>query len=1061
MRWNVRGGRRIRNREGWSVLARHGRGRGTLTPLEVYLKWNEHLNQFFLRDENAGRPIYLDPEPSLFTALEAPFRLEPGTGRTAFLDVVRHVLEDPESRSNLFEFVDTAVRRWRVDAAGRHGASKLEEMAFPPPVVALLTATVLAAQQMDESSSSGKYISSTNYYTHLHDVLAVDLDHKEKLRRDFTVTEDFWEDFSWWLDEVDGRFGLPTARATSHRYVGLPMSQSLVRFADRRALRRMFHQYGLAPGESVSPAEMTEIIGEWVHTLNSGASRELIAKWKVSEARQRITDVALSELVAWDGTVERSEREPSTTFRSVHQERVSLAMLTRGRSGEVEISDVGFTVRRGSEDETWSIEHEKGSEEIHPRPISATNSFVAGYELGVDARGVLEREIVLRSESDKSLRRAPRRIVVLVEDDSAGAYIEVRRAVSGARHRILISPETPDEVIDELRKLLEITAFSGQKDVEVDGVPADWLVIDGFVPGQVPDSFSVSDELTALLASVTTQFHIRGGIRLPGRVKRWHSDASPMIVVTIGGEGGTYRLELRDLAADGAKRVLLTAVRRPEVVEIPEDVFDGDYRIDLVSAKGEVVHSEVLRLRSGKSMYYEGWRQRAYLGHDLRALSAAQALPGVESPIIDGAIVTGEFLLGGARRVPRTVDWARRHVRQDTSRDGLSLPRPSSTSCLVTGKHEFDFPTFKEGKITGAWQTGVCTYCGAVRRTPTKHWNALKPEEREASLRRRGRAVPAAERAESIGAPVVDGVEALPEVMNVDIPPCVVVDALVHVGSGDAAMLLALTSQAPALTEDHDQYLRDLAALGTVEVSRDENFRRDRWEVTPPALLHMTDGRLAVAGAWSLEQYAGAEAVVEELGGTFREARSGTELTTIEGVEAHDMFEYEELDGIVDVGAASEALAGYLPRLSEVAAELPRRDVAMLGGTWQMFLVRELAWVDVAGWDAPGLYRRHRGYLRDYWFRTVQDVSGKTAAPVDVDLGKHLLAHETGEPLLGYHPATQELTVPLGARLPGLYERAAVLCSGRVPEKDLDTFSLTYSDVPPAIAAALYARMSS
>lgn len=1025
----------------------------------MYLKWNEHLHQYFLRESNEGHPLYLDPDEGLFEFLESRFKLPRGDGQGEFLDVVRAVLEDPESRDNLFDRVDTAFNRWRLEAKRRQGAAKLEDRALPPPVTALLTATVMAAQQMDESSSSGTYISSTNYYTHLHDVLGVDSEYAEKLRRDFTVTEVFWEAFSWWLDEVDGVFGLPTARATSHRYVGLPMSQALVRSADRRALRRMFHQYGLPPGAAVSPAEMTEVIGEWISTLGSGASKELIAKWRVAEAKERIVDVALSELTAWDGAVEQSERETNTTLRQAHRERVLLAMLIRGRSGDVEISDVGFAMRRSNETESWSVQHDGGTETLYPRPISASNSFVAGYELGVPSADILQREIVLHSESGRTITREPRRIIVLAEDEAAGAYIEVRRAISGARHRILVSPDTPDEVVDELRQLLELTAFSGRKDVEVEGVPEDWLVIDGFVPAQVPTDFRVSDELTALLASVTTQIHVRGGIRLPGRVKRWHAAAPPKIVVTIGGEGGTYNMRVTNLS-DGAEKMLRRGLTRPEIVDLSDDITDGDHRVELLTPRQSVVHSEVLRLRSGATKHGEGWRLREGLGHDDRPQTAVRAMPCPEELVIEGAIVREHRAIGEARELPTSADWARRHVRQSTARTGLTLPQPSSTSCIVTGRHNFLFPTFKNGEKMGMWQTGICLRCGAVRRTPTKHWHALRPEEREASLRRRGRAVPSSVTTRTDETPDME-IEPLPVVDEETIPPSIVEDALTHLGSGDAATLLALTSQAPDLTQDHDQYLRDLTALGTVEASRDEYFRRDRWEVSPASLIRLAGGQLALAGGWSLEQREGVEAAVKTLGGHVHAARTGTELTTLSGVTAADVLKRVDLKDVHDAGDAFEELAAYLPSLYVVATDLPRKSVAMLGGPWQMYLVRELAWVDVASCDAPGLYRRHRGYRRDYWYRSKEDTANGTGAPVDVDLGKHLLGLASGEVLLGYDEATQRLTVPLGARLPGLYERTAVLCSGRAPSKDLDSFAVTYDDVPPSIAATLYARMSS
>src|SRR5699024_1590262 len=137
--------------------------------------------------------------------------------------------------------------------------------------------------------------------------------------------------------------------------------------------------------------------------------------------------------------------------------------------------------------------------------------------------------------------------------------------------------------------------------------------------------------------------------------------------------------------------------------------------------------------------------------------------------------------------VPARVDWAARHVRRSTARNTLVLPVPSTTSCLVSGRHRFHFPTFKDDRKKPAWQTGVCEGCGAVRRTPTSHWLALKPDEREARLRRKGRAVPAA-------APTQDqdaaDVEELPELTEFVIPPSVVQDAIAHVHSGDTAMLL-------------------------------------------------------------------------------------------------------------------------------------------------------------------------------------------------------------------------------------------------------------------------------
>lgn len=1036
------------------------RGRSVVGPLATYLKWNEQVNRHFLVEANAGSALYVDPDEAFFRHLEDTFHLEPGAGPEAFLAVVRAALEDPESRDNLFARIDVAVARWRTDADEREGQEKLENKAFPPPVLALLAATVLAAQRMDETSVGGRQISSTNYYTHLRDTLGVDESHQEKLRRDFTITESYWEQLAWWLEEVDGRYGMPSARATSHRYVGLPMSQALVRSAERRAFKGMFDQYGLTPGMVIAPAEMVEVLTEWMFTRNSGASSELVAKWANAEARERIVDVAISELEAWDGIVEHAQRE--ITGHGVPRERVRLTLLVRARHGEVETADLGFSLSRIDGDEGWSLQHQTGSAPVFPRAVSATTTFVAAYEAGVDPAELLEREIVLVHEDGRTVRHSPRRVVVLVEDEAAGCYVEVRRAVSGARHRILVGPSTADDVVDELRDLLSATGFAGNRDREVIGVPGDWLVIDGFVPALIPTDVDVRPELAALVASVTTQFHVRGGLRLPGRVRRWHSGALPDVVITIGADAGSYSLDLVDLEGGDSRRSLAKGIGRPTVVELPDDLVDGNYRLELLDRKGRAVQSEVLRLRSGRTHWIEGWDSRRNMCHDGTLLSSVQTVPVPEDPLVDGPIVYLDGRPLEANDLPREVSWANRHVRQSTGRESLSLPVPSATSCLVSGTHNFHFPGFKRGEPKGSWMTGVCSGCGAVQRTPTSHWKALRPEIRDEILRRRGRQV--AERRAPVDV-VPTGEETtiaqLPEMSVPSVAPTVITDALAHIGRGDVAMLLTLTSQSPDHTVDHSQYLRDLVALGTVEAVRDQTFRRTAWESSPPAVIRLVSGRYALGGAWPLEKVAGVEAVVHAVGGRFVHPEDGTMLPWFEVDDLAEVFEYVELTGIVDAGETSRELASYLPDLSEVAGALPRKDVRMEGGACQMYLVRELAWIDVADWGAPGLYRRHRGHRRDYWFRGASDVRDGTAAAVDVELGKHLVAAVSGEPLLSYDPESHRLTVPLGARLPELYERTAVLCSGRTPITAPDDFSITYPDVPADVVATLFARMSS
>jgi hypothetical protein len=86
--------------------------------------------------------------------------------------------------------------------------------------------------------------------------------------------------------------------------------------------------------------------------------------------------------------------------------------------------------------------------------------------------------------------------------------------------------------------------------------------------------------------------------------------------------------------------------------------------------------------------------------------------------------------------------------------------------------------------------------------------------------------------------------------------------------------------------------------------------------------------------------------------------------------------------------------------------------------------------------------------------RTQADCDQDKMATTTVQLSKHAAALIQKErPLMAYNRATEELTVPLGADLPGLYGRAAVLCSGFLPIPS--GRQLVYRNVRPELALHL------
>src|SRR5699024_5430835 len=123
-----------------------------------------------------------------------------------------------------------------------------------------------------------------------------------------------------------------------------------------------------------------------------------------------------------------------------------------------------------------------------------------------------------------------------------------------------------------------------------------------------------------------------------------------------------------------------------------------------------------------------------------------------------------------------------------------------------------------------------------------------------------------------------------------------------------------------------------------------------------------------------------------------------------------------------------------LPVLSHVGEALPRRALAE-GGPIRWFHPTPTAWMQATDTGAVGAYRGGKYGAVDI-LRTQADLDRGTVAPAQVQLSKHVAVRLlTGRLLMVHNRATEELRVPLGADLPGLYGRAAVLASGLLPTK--------------------------
>jgi hypothetical protein len=92
-------------------------------------------------------------------------------------------------------------------------------------------------------------------------------------------------------------------------------------------------------------------------------------------------------------------------------------------------------------------------------------------------------------------------------------------------------------------------------------------------------------------------------------------------------------------------------------------------------------------------------------------------------------------------------------------------------------------------------------------------------------------------------------------------------------------------------------------------------------------------------------------------------------------------------------------------------------------------------WTPTSEVSIPGGYRLIRGFERLHVFRTERDVREGTAARGSVYLVKHLAANFLGLSLVSYLEERRALIVPRGCDIPGLYGRALVMATGRLPSQ--------------------------
>lgn len=1004
---------------------------------ERYLRWNGAICATVFTEEQSGRPVYLDMDDDVLdkVAVHLPFSVE--NARADLARTVRTTLSF-SSPAQVFRKHLDELRRWRADSSSDTVGHQYE----PPPVVALLAVFTLAAEDMGGDSGN----SPNDYYTPLFSILGVTAE-EEKGRLTKAYRDDaerLWQGLNDWLTRTDGRHGIPTAFSLTHRYIGLPLSQALVRTADRRHLTQMFAELGLSPGIDMPPTEMRALLDEWIQPYN--VTNNLWRLWQQDSAKDRIAEVAATELLSWDATV---VDQHSTRSGVVGRVRLTAELQTFLKP-RLQLSFLA-TLPGGAKPDKLSVTSAHGSPTVDVVPLAGATVLprsIASIEPKSLVEGVLR---LIDPCTGAVTQRRPRRVVLFRRDDLVSALVECDRAQLSEDLLLLIKKDA--KLVEETKKLLDDIARPGYKvREELAGLPSGWLLVSGVQILSLPSANPPTD-LNVLLPTATSQLAVASGLRLPGRLRTW-SSLHPPEIRAVSQVTGDLRLTLLRTGLDAleaTEQCEWTSTGTPLLVDLTEHALaDGDYELRLEQGK-KALQRSMLRLRSSDTPDRWSWENSPPLhyeiGHPLGALFAtraeSQSSPGVRGALISSAQIS--YDTGGTSQVKPA--WWSAGASEELAITQIAVSAPAPRSCVVTGAHHLDLPTVLHGR-RGLTIQGTCRECGLVKRYPTVWRGGRAPFAREIADRSWLTHLGPADETD------VDRDEAL--------------DALIYLGGGPASTLTRVASQLGFDAMNRYRFRHDLEALGHLDLSRNDLFDVTEWAVAPPCLAETVDDRFLLCGAWSDRAWRELDSGVQKVGGSISyddNRGDGPTSSFVTGMTANAVGELlDNLDlsrmlpgdqGPTIVKDAALSLVTQLPSLSAVEQTMPR--VPLPGaGTTQRFNVANTAWQHARTALVPGAYRLASSFHVRNVYLTEADAARSECVVGTAPLVKHLEAARVGRPLVGYEPSSLELTVPMGADLPGLYGRAAVLSSGRLPSIDRRSRRLVYHGVPAKLASLLH-----
>ena len=1010
---------------------------------ERYEAWNQGIAEVVYPPSAAGRPVYLDLEEDVLAAIRDVAEPQASDARAALVAVVLATLDFQHGPAKLLRQHLSRLETWYRAFDSWNDVHDVT----PPPVLTLLSIFSLAAEEMHE----GEGMAANNYYGRLREMLNLTESQLNTLRKSYrlpwkrhSISSELWDALNFWLEIIEGTRGLPTAYTSEGEFahVGLPLSQALVREADRKKFCEMFSAYGLPPRSLLSVADMVSNIDEWSSRMPCPLSNSLERVWRKSRStRWRIAEVACQVLETWEDT------DRTLVGNSIYRQNDNLKLSAILRTFPRSSLSLTFVIPVAEPADIVLSLKSINDQISQLRFVNTSSSWSSLADPNrLDLGAFLSCEIeMLEDETSTQFRRRPKRIVPLRRDDLLQTYVETERLQMGESSMLIVDERIADEVTDFLNDIAR-PGFVSSKSDQLNGLPEGWIL---FSEVQVLSSIPIGafsnkpTDLNVLQPMSTSSATLEGGLKLPGNISKWSSLSPPEIRVSIDGASSIE-------AEIVCTRALIQPTPQPYFTRATGSVLiwdltdlalpDGDYRVSILSHGEERKERLTVRLRTADNPSIQPQKETPIHNPDTPgfALLTSKGVKGFQCVPDDHIIslpLNAESL---------TVGWyeeRKRTLTEPSVVTNLIVPAASEHQCLSKGAHHMMIEQQFRGMDS---VQGICKYCGFTKRYPTR----LKRNELK---KRRSDRYP--QLVHKLTA------NSLPSIRSERASWQISFDAVCHIRYGSVSSLERIANSTEASGFFASNFTHRLRSLGHIEVGINPNtMRHDIWSVNSPVVVGIGNGDYVLVGFRSNRMLAALEEAIHAVDAELlvRTNIVGPPVVTIKQTNGEGLeiirAEIEEAtrQKVRIVKDGSRQLLAKLPPLSRALTGLREQPLPGSGRIeyWDPHVAR---FRSVDYMHVPGAYRIS-DFGRKYLFRRPSDTGDGTVLIGDAYIVKYAAALAVGKPLAGYDETTKTLYTPIGANLPGLYERAAVLTTGCPPEENYDEHILQYSNVSSDVA---------